>query len=135
MKSIIFSICLIALSLQASAQQTVPNTATEDTQSDFTVPKTNTWLDRFEKRQTKMIKLLNLTVQQKHSLDTLNDRYVTQKALLQEDKALNLRARTAHLEIMRRERETKFRDLLTDNQLEKWNDLRKGQRKKTFRKK
>ncbi len=135
MKSLIFSICLTALSLQASAQQNVPNTATEDTQSEFTVPKTNSWLDRFEKRQTKMIKLLNLSDQQKHSLDTLNDRYVTQKVLLQEDNSLNMRARTVHLEVMRRERETKFRDLLTDNQLKKWNDLRKGQRKKTFRKK
>ncbi len=135
MKSIIFSICLIALSLQASAQQNAPNTATKDTQSDFTVPKTNSWLDRFEKRQMKMIKLLNLTEQQKHSLDTLNDRYVTQKVLLQEDKALNLRSRTAHLEVMHRERETKFRELLSETQLTKWNDLRKGQRKKTFRKK
>ena len=135
MKSIILLICLTTLSFQASAQKKSPNTVTEDTQSDFTVPKTNSWLDRFEKRQTKMIQLLNLSEQQKHSLDTLNDHYVTQKALLQEDNSLNMRARTVHLEVMRRERETKFRDLLTDNQLKKWNDLRKGQRKKTFRKK
>jgi endonuclease/exonuclease/phosphatase family metal-dependent hydrolase len=135
MKSIILLICLTVLSFQASAQKKSPNTVTEDTQSDFTVPKTNSWLDRFEKRQTKMIQLLNLSEQQKHSLDTLNDRYVTQKVLLQEDKSLNIRARTAHLEVMRRERENKFRDLLTNTQLSKWNDLRKGQRKKTFRKK
>lgn len=135
MKSLIFSICLTALSLQASAQQHVPNTATEDTQSDFTAPQTNSWLDRFEKKQTKMLKQLNLTEQQKHSLDTLNDRFVTQRVLLQEDNTLNMRTRTAHLETMRRERETKFRDLLTEAQLTKWNNLRKGQKKKTFRKK
>ncbi len=135
MKSLIVSICLVAFSFEASAQHNAPNTAKEDSQSDFTVPKPNTWLYRFEKRQTKMIKLLNLTQQQKRSLDTLNDRYVTQKALLQEDKSLNIRARTTHLEVLRRERESKFRNLLTDTQLSKWNDLRKGQRKKTFRKK
>ena len=82
-----------------------------------------------------MIQLLSLNVQQKRSLDTLNDRFVTQRVQLQEENTLNLRARLAELEILRRERETKFRNLLTDAQLEKWNNLRKGQRKKTFRKK
>ncbi len=135
MKSLIFSICLSAVNLQAFAQQNVPNTAIEETQSDFTAPQTNSWLDRFEKKQTKMLKQLNLTEQQKHSLDTLNDRFVTQRVLLQEDNTLNMRTRTAHLETIRRERETKFRDLLSDVQLTKWNNLRKGQKKKTFRKK
>ena len=135
MKSIIFSICLIAFSLHASAQQPARNTGTEDTQTNFTVPKANSWLDKFEKRQTKIIKLLGLNEPQKRSLDTLNDRYVTQKALIQDDKSLNMRARTAQLEVIHRERDTKFRNLLIGTQLTKWNELRKAQRKKTFRKK
>ncbi len=133
MKSYIFSIGLIAFGWHLSAQQPVRTTATEE--SEFTIPLKNSWLEKFEKRQTKMIKLLSLTDPQKRSLDTLNDRYVTQKALLQEDKSLNLRTRLAHLEVMRRERETKFRGILTNAQLAKWNDLRKQQRKKAFRKK
>ena len=133
MKSSIFSLILLALSIQTYAQHTQPKA--ESDESEFTVPTKNSWLGNFEKRQTKMIQLLSLNVQQKRSLDTLNDRFVTQRVQLQEENTLNLRARLAELEILRRERETKFRNLLTDAQLEKWNNLRKGQRKKTFRKK
>lgn len=133
MKSFIFSIFFAASSLQIFAQQPTPKADTEET--DFTAPSKNSWLDNFEKRQTKMIKFLSLTEKQKRSLDTLNDRFVTQRVQLQEENTLNLRARLTELKIMRRERETKFRNLLTDAQLEKWNTLRKGQRKKTFRKK
>lgn len=135
MKSFILLFFFSAFSLSISAQENVPKTATDDTQSDFTVSKSNSWLDRFEKRQNKMIQFLGLTQPQKRSLDTLNDRFVTQRVLLQEDNTLNMRTRTAHLEIMRREREKKFREILTDAQLTKWNDMRKGQRKKAFRKK
>ncbi len=134
MKSFILFLFFSAFNLSISAQKHVPKTVTDDTQSDFTVSKSNSWLDRFEKRQNKMIQFLGLTQLQKKSLDTLNDHFVTQRVLLQEDK-LNMRNRTAHLEIMRREREKKFREILTDAQLNKWNDLRKGQRKKAFRKK
>ena len=132
MKSLIFLVCMTAFSFSALAQK--PNGA-EETQPNFTVPLTNTWLDRFEKRQTKMIQILGLSSEQKRSLDTLNDRYVTQKALLHEDKSLNMRARLSKNELMRRERDTKFRGLLKPEQLAKWNELRKAQKKKTFRKK
>ena len=133
MKSFIFLIFFAAWSLQIYAQKPTPKADTEET--DFTTPTKNSWLDNFEKRQKKMIKLLSLNEQQRRSLDTLNDRFVTQRVQLQEENTLNLRARLAELEIMRRERESKFRNLLTDAQLEKWNNLRKGQRKKSFRKK
>ena len=133
MKSFTFSIFIAAWSLQIFAQKPTPKADTEET--DFTAPTKKSWLYNFEKRQTKMIQLLRLTEPQKRSLDTLNDRFVTQRVQLQEENTHNLRARLAQLEILRRERETKFRNLLTDAQLEKWNNLRKGQRRKTFKKK
>lgn len=132
MKSFMFLLCLTALCFSASAQKT---NGAEETQPNFTVPLTNTWLDRFEKRQIKMIKILGLSDGQKRSLDTLNDRYVTQKALLHEDKSLNMRARSSKNELMRRERDAKFKTMLKPEQLAKWNELRKAQKKKTFRKK
>lgn len=135
MKSLVILVCLTTISFFASAQKSAPNSAEEDSKPNFTVPMTNTWLDRYEKRQSKMIQILGLSTTQKRSLDTLNDRYVTQKAILHEDKSLSLRARISKNEVLRRERDSKFRSLLSPEQVAKWNELRKTQKKKTFRKK
>ena len=135
MKSLVILVCLTTISFFAAAQKSVPNSAEEDSKPNFTVPMANTWLDRYEKRQSKMIQILGLSTAQKRSLDTLNDRYVTQKAILHEDKSLNLRARVSKNEVLRRERDSKFRSLLNPEQVAKWNELRKTQKKKTFRKK
>ncbi len=135
MKSFLFSLLFITSSFWGFAQKHAPATASEDAQPSFTVPMTNTWLARYEKRQTKMIHILGLTTDQKRSLDTFNDRYVTQRAILHENKSLNLHARTEKTQILRRERDTKFKNTLTPEQLEKWNELRKTQKKKAFRKK
>jgi hypothetical protein len=135
MKSFLFLLLLTISHTVAFAQKTLPNIATDDVQPNFTVPLTNTWLARYEKRQTKMVKILGLNTQQKRSLDTFNDRYVTQRAILQEDKSLNVRTRLSKNELMRRERDAAFRNILNAQQLAKWNDLRKVQKKKAFRKK
>jgi Spy/CpxP family protein refolding chaperone len=135
MKSIILTVCLSVFSFLAFAQKKAPLSSAKETQPTFTVPMMNTWLGRFEKRQTKMIQLLGLSTEQKHSLDTFNDHYVTQRATLQEDKSVSVKTRTEKIKLLSQERETKFKNLLTPEQLNKWNDLRKGQKKKTFRKK
>lgn len=135
MKSLILTVFLTLFSFFAHAQKPTPLSSTNDTQPNFAVPMNNTWLARFEKRQTKMIQLLGLTTEQKRRLDTLNDHYVTQRATLQEDKSIDLRARSAKIAVLRRERETKFKTHLTEQQLGKWNEMRKTQKKKTFRKK
>jgi hypothetical protein len=135
MKSIILTVCLSFVSFLAFSQKKAPLSSSENTQPTFAIPMNHTWLGRFEKRQTKMIQLLGLNPEQKHSLDTLNDNYVTQRAVLQEDKSVNVRTRTAKIKLLHRERETKFKKLLTEEQLSKWDDFRHGQKKKTLRKK
>ena len=135
MKTFIFVSVLMSFSFLATAQKPTTNNGADNDQLNFTVPKKDSWLDRFEKRQTKMIQLLSLSEQQKRRLDTLNDHYVTQRATIHEDKTLNMKARLAKVETMRRQRESKFKSILNDSQLSKWNDLRKTQKKKTFRKK
>ena len=135
MKSLILVAFLTLFSFLAYAQKPAPLSSEEDTKPTFSVPMNNTWLGRFEKRQTKMIQLLGLTPAQKRSLDTLNDHYVMQRATLQEDKTVNLHTRSAKIELLRRERESKFKTHLTEKQIEKWNEMRKTQKKKTFRKK
>ncbi len=135
MKSIILTVCLSVFSFLAFAQKKAHLSSAEETQPIFAVPMNNTWLGRFEKRQTKMIQLLGLSTEQKQSLDKFNDNYVTQRATLQEDKSINVRTRTAKIALLHQEREEKFKSLLTPHQLQQWNELRKGQKKKTFRKK
>ena len=135
MKPLILVTFLTLFSFLANAQKQPPLSSNNDTQPSFAIPMNNTWLARFEKRQTKMIQLLGLTADQKRRLDTLNDHYVTQRATLQEDKSIDLRARLAKIELLRRERESKFKTHLTEQQIEKWNEMRKAQKKKTFRKK
>lgn len=135
MKQLILVTCVTLFSFLAYAQKPAPLSSTDDAQPNFAIPMKNTWLDRFEKRQIKMIQLIGLSAEQKRSLDTLNDHYVTQRAALQEDKTIDLRTRSHKTELLRRERESKFKSYLTDKQLQKWNELRKAQKKKTFRKK
>ena len=136
MKSSILIAVLTSFCTFVFAQKPEAKTRAEDsTEPAFAVPMTNTWLNRFEKRQNKMIKIIGLSQLQKRSLDTLNDHYVTQRAILQDDKSINLHTRNAKTQLLRREREAKFKSFLTPEQIIKWNDLRKGQRKKTFRKK
>ncbi|MBL7817732.1 MAG: hypothetical protein JNL70_22180 [Saprospiraceae bacterium] len=135
MRAFSFLVLLFSFSALSYAQKPLPSKGDDDSLPSFTVARKDTWLHRFEKRQQKTVELLGLTEPQKRSLDVLNDNYVTQRANLQEDKTLNLQSRQAKIETLRRERETKFKNILTVTQLAKWNELRKLQKKKTFRKK
>ena len=135
MKSLILSVILTSFCFFAHAQRSVPLSSAEDSQPNFTVPMNNSWLGRFEKRQSYMVKRLGLTTEQKKSLDTLNDHYVVKRAVLQEDRTVARRTRIDSIKVLRKDRETSFKSFLTDAQRQKWDELRKAQKKKTFRKK
>lgn len=135
MKSLSFFVCFILFCFSTFAQKQTSLNGSKETEPNFAVPLNNTWLARFEKRQTKMIQFLALSNEQKHRLDTLNDNYVTQRAVINDDKSINVRTRMAKIEALRREREVKFKNMLTSTQTSRWDDLRRMQKKKTFRKK
>ena len=135
MKSLILSVILTSFCFFAYAQRSAPLSSAEDSQPNFTVPMNNSWLGRFEKRQSYMVKRLGLTTEQKKSLDTLNDHYVVKRAVLQEDRTVARRTRIDSIKVLRKDRETSFKSFLTDAQRQKWDELRKAQKKKTFRKK
>ena len=135
MKSLILSVILTSFCFLATAQRPAPLSSAEDSQPNFTVPMNNSWLGRFEKRQSYMVKRLGLTTEQKKSLDTLNDHYVVKRAVLQEDRTVARRTRIDSIKVLRKDRETSFKSFLTDAQRQKWDELRKAQKKKTFRKK
>ena len=135
MKSLILSVILTSFCCLALAQRPVPLSSAEDSQPNFAVPMNNSWLGRFEKRQSHMVKRLGLTTEQKKSLDTLNDHYVVKRAVLQEDRTVARRTRIDSIKVLRKDRETSFKSFLTDAQRQKWDELRRAQKKKTFRKK
>ena len=135
MKSLILSVILTSFCFLAHAQRPAPLSSAEDSQPNFTVPMNNSWLGRFEKRQSYMVKRLGLTTEQKKSLDTLNDHYVVKRAVLQEDRTVARRTRIDSIKVLRKDREMSFKSFLNDAQRQKWDELRKAQKKKTFRKK
>ena len=134
MKSLIFSVIFSAFCFFAHAQKPVPLSSADESHPNFAVPMNNSWLGRFEKRQSHMVKRLGLTTEQKKSLDTLNDHYVVKRAVLQEDKTVARRTRIDSIKVLRKNRETSFKSFLNDAQRQKWDELRKAQKKKTFRK-
>ena len=137
MKHWLISFCLLwSVAFVAAAQEPAKTAgADSDEAPAFTTPKSTSWLGKFERHQTKMVTYLQLTDTQRRSLDTVNDQYVTQRAALYEDKALDRHDRKGKLHDLRQSRETRFQTMLNAEQLEKWNDLRKGKKKQIFRKK
>jgi Spy/CpxP family protein refolding chaperone len=131
MKKQILTISFLLIAAFAFAQK--PNEATA--KEEFSLFSKDTWMGRFQKRQQKMVKKLGLDETQKRSLDTMNDVYVTQRAAFYDDKSLERRDRKADIKQLQKDRYAKFQNILTPEQLQKWEDLRKGQKKKVFRKK
>jgi Spy/CpxP family protein refolding chaperone len=127
------SFLLFAAFIFAQKPAALPQDATA--KEEFSLFSKNTWMGRFQKGQQKMVKKLGLDEQQKRSLDTMNDIYVTQRASFYDDKSLERRDRKTEIKQLQKDRVTKFQSILTPEQLQKWEDLRKGQKKKVFRKK
>ena len=127
-------LCYVFALAAAFATAQTP-TVEASTSEVFTAPFAGSWLGKFEKKQLKVMQTLSLTETQKHQLDVLNDQYVTQRAALFDDKSLKRRARNGQIKGLREERNTKFQTMLTAEQRDKWDDLRRGKQKKLFRKK
>jgi Spy/CpxP family protein refolding chaperone len=135
MKRQILTISFLLIAAFAFAQKPVVNPADASAKEEFSLFSKNTWMGRFQKGQEKMSKKLGLDEQQRRSLDTMNDAYVTQRASFYDDKSLERRDRKADIKQLQKDRVAKFQNILTPEQLQKWEDLRKGQKKKVFRKK
>jgi Spy/CpxP family protein refolding chaperone len=127
------SFCLFSVFLMAQQPATLPNDASA--KEGFTLFSKDTWMGRFQKGQQKIVVKIGLDEAQRRSLDTLNDVYVSQRAAFYDDKNLDRRDRKADIKQLQKERYDKFISLLSPEQLKKWNDLRKGQKKKVLRKK
>jgi Spy/CpxP family protein refolding chaperone len=129
MKQLICLFILCCFASLAVAQRT--------TNSDESISKAQekSWLSVFEKRQAKYMNMLKLTDDQKRSLDTVNDAYVVQRAALFDENGLNRRDRKKEIKGLRVEREQKFRNLLSPEQLAKWEDFKKRHKKKVLPKK
>jgi Spy/CpxP family protein refolding chaperone len=127
------SFLLIATLVMAQKPKATPQVT--DSQEGFSLFSKDTWIGRFQKKQEKFVKKIGLTEQQRRSLDTMNDIYVTQRAAFLDDSSIARRDRKEDIRQLQKDRYAKFQSLLTAEQLKKWEDLRKGQKKKVFRKK
>jgi hypothetical protein len=135
MKKQFLTIGFLLIAACAMAQKPKVTPQATNAQEGFSLFAKNTWIGRFQKQQEKFVQKIGLTEQQRRSLDTMNDLYVTQRAAFLDDSALARRDRKEDIKQLQKERYAKFQSLLTTEQLEKWEDLRKTQKKKVFRKK
>ena len=135
MKKQILTIVFFLFALCAYAQKTAATPSATASKEGFSLFSKDTWIGRFEKKHQKIAEKLGLDEAQRRSLDTMNDVYVSQRAAFFDDKTLGRRDRKADIQQLQKDRVTKFQSLLTPEQLKKWEDLRRGQKKKILRKK
>lgn len=135
MKKQFLTLCFLLIAVCVMAQKPKGAPKVPDAQEGFSLFAKDTWIGRFQKQQEKFAKKIGLTEQQRRSLDTMNDIYVTQRASFLDDSSLARRDRKEDIKQLQKERYAKFQSLLTAEQMKKWEDLRKGQKKKVFRKK
>jgi hypothetical protein len=135
MKRHILTIGFLLITLLVSAQKPTIKPTDASAKEEFSLFSKATWMGRFQKQQEKMVKKLDLDEQQRRSLDTMNDIYVSQRAAFYDDSSIDRHARKADIRQLQKDRYTKFQSLLSAEQMKKWEELRKGQKKKVFRKK
>lgn len=135
MKKYILAIGFLFAVALVSAQKPAVKSPDGSAKEGFSLFSKDNWMGRFQKRQDKMVKKLGLDDAQRRSLDTMNDVYVTQRASFYDDKSLERRDRKADIKQLQKDRVAKFQSILTPEQTKKWDDLRKSQKKKVFRKK
>jgi hypothetical protein len=135
MKRHILTIGFLLIAAFVAAQKPVVRPNDTSVKEDFSLFSHDSWIGRFQKKQQKVVAKLGLDEQQRRSLDTMNDSYVTQRAAFFDDKGLDRKDRKEDIKQLQRERYAKFTRLLTTEQLKKWEDMRKGQKKKVLRKK
>lgn len=135
MKKQFLTIVLLCIATFAVAQKPKVTPQASEHKEGFSLFAKDSWIGRFQKRQEKFAQKIGLTEQQRRSLDTMNDLYVTQRAAFLDDSSLARRDRREDIKELQKERYAKFQNLLTTEQLKKWEELRKMQKKKVFRKK
>lgn len=135
MKKHILTISCLMIVAVLAAQKPAKLPEPTDSKDDFSLFSKDTWLGRFQKQQNKIVSKLGLNEVQRRSLDTMNDTYVTQRSALFDDKNLERKDRKAEIGQLQNARSTKFQSILTPEQLKKWEEFRRGQKKKVFRKK
>ncbi len=135
MKKHILTIGLLFIVALVNAQKPVVKPPDASAKEGFSLFSKDNWMGRFQKRQDKMVQKLGLDEAQRRSLDTMNDAYVSQRAAFYDDTLLDRNDRKADIKQLQKDRAAKFQSLLTAEQLKKWDALRKGQKKKVFRKK
>ena len=135
MKKHILTICCLLIVAFVVAQKPAKLPDATDSKDEFSLFSKDTWLGRFQKKQEKIIVKLGLNDVQRRSLDTMNDSYVMQRAAFFDDDSLQRKDRKADILQLQKNRLSKFQNILTPEQLKKWDDFRRGQKKKVFRKK
>jgi Spy/CpxP family protein refolding chaperone len=135
MKKQILTIVFFLFALCVFAQKPTAAPSATASKEGFSLFSKDSWIGRFEKKHQKMAEKLGLDDAQRRNLDTMNDVYVSQRAAFFDDKALGRRDRKTEIQQLQKDRLTKFQSLLTPEQLKKWEDLRRGQKKKILRKK
>ncbi len=135
MKKQILTITFFLFALCAYAQKSVGKPSATASKEGFSLFSKDSWIGRFEKKHQRMAEKLGLDAAQRRSLDTMNDVYVSQRAAFFDDKTLGRSDRKADILQLQKDRMSKFESLLTSEQLKKWTDLRRGQKKKILRKK
>ena len=135
MKKHILTIGCLFIVAFVVAQKPVKLPDATDSKDDFSLFSKDTWLGRFQKKQEKIVVKLGLNDAQRRSLDTMNDSYVMQRAAFFDDDSLQRKDRKTEIQQLQKDRVTKFQNILTPEQRKKWDDFRRGQKKKVFRKK
>ena len=135
MKKQILTLAFFLFTLCIYAQRPAAAPTATDSKEGFSLFSKGSWIGRFEKKHQKMAEKLGLDEAQRRSIDTMNDVYVSQRAAFFDDKSLKNRDRKADILQLQKDRLSKFQSLLTPEQLKKWEDLRRGQKKKILRKK
>ncbi len=112
---LIFGVLLLT-KMAASAQSIA------DSRHDEQVyPDTESEVGRFAQKEQKLYKTLKLSPNQFKQIDAINDAYVVRIVELKADKNLDKAAKKTLRSEAKKERDEKFRTILTAPQLQKWN--------------
>ncbi|MFM2266814.1 MAG: hypothetical protein RL757_255 [Bacteroidota bacterium] len=108
---------VLLLTKMAASAQTVAHTHHDEQ----VYPATESEVGRFAQQEQKLYKTLKLSPEQFKKIDDINDAYVLKIVQLKADKNLDKNAKKTLRSEAKKERDEKFRAILTTPQLNKWN--------------
>ena len=125
-----FIALLIGTAFSASAQKTIADQAAQTSPSaQYLSPAPKTLLWNIERSQKRLVKKLNLDLDQQKKFDEINDRYVTRIAAVKEDKSLKKAARREQYKEIKTQRDTSQLNALNSNQVEIWKKAKHTKKK------